>query len=50
MRDDKKHVSKGNDEADVDKDPAPAELEIDQANDAMGGPTTESLNAGKAPD
>jgi hypothetical protein len=27
-------------------DPDPAELEIDQANDEMGGPTTASLEAG----
>jgi hypothetical protein len=27
-------------------DPDPAEIEIDQANDVMGGPTTGSLSAG----
>ena len=27
-------------------DPQPSELEIDYANDSMGGPTTESLHAG----
>ena len=28
------------------RDPDPAELEIDEANDESGGPTTASLNAG----
>lgn len=46
MSDERAQHTKGNDPADVDKDPEASDLEIDHANDEMGGPTTESLNAG----
>jgi hypothetical protein len=48
MGEERDHVSKGNDQADVERDPQPSELEIDEANDENGGPTTESLSAGLA--
>ncbi len=43
MTDQKQTERPANEQA---RDPDPAELEVDQANDEMGGPTTGSLNAG----